>query len=152
MNFIALSFALLLQASPPQTASAQAPASIAGFVVKLGTNEPLSKAVVTLNSTEGRGQMYSASTSSDGRFLLDKIPPGKYRLAANRSGYVRYEFGARGPGRRGREITIGAGQKMTQIMMPLGPAATITGRVFDRDGEPLAYVSVQAMRYTYQDG
>jgi len=152
MNFIALSFALLLQASPAQTASAQAPASIAGFVVKLGTNEPLSKAVVTLNSTEGRGQMYSASTSTDGRFLLDKIPPGKYRMAANRSGYVRYEFGARGPNRRGLEITIGAGQRMTQIMMLLSPAATITGRVFDRDGEPLAYVGVQATKYVYQDG
>ena len=152
MNFIVLSFALLLQASPAKLASAQAPASIAGFVVKLGTNEPLSKAVVTLSSTEGRGQMYSASTSTDGRFLLDKIPPGKYRLAANRSGYVRYEFGARGPNRRGLDVTIGAGQKMAQIMMPLSPAATITGRVFDRDGEPLAYVVVQAMKYMYQDG
>jgi Carboxypeptidase regulatory-like domain len=153
MNFMVLSFALLLfQASPAQTPSAQAPASIAGFVVKLGTNEPLSKAVVTLNGTEGRGQMYSASTSTDGRFLLDKIPPGKYRLAANRSGYVRYEFGARGPNRRGLDITVGAGQRMTQIMMPLSPAATITGRVFDRDGEPLAYVTVQAMKYVYQDG
>ena len=154
MIFIGLSLALLLfQTGPAQTPSAQAPASIAGFVVKIGNNEPLSKAVVTLSSTDGgRGQMYSASTSTDGRFLLDKIPPGKYRLAANRSSYVRYEFGARGPGRRGLDITIGAGQKMTQIVMPLSPAATITGRVFDRDGEPLAYVSVQAMKYTYQDG
>src|ERR687888_459143 len=101
MNLISFFVALLLfQASPTQTPSALAPASIAGFVVKLGSNEPLSKAVVTLSSTDGgRGQMYSASTSTDGRFLLDKIPPGKYRLAANRSGYVRYEFGARGPGR-----------------------------------------------------
>jgi hypothetical protein len=41
---------------------------------------------------------------------------------------------------------------MTQIVMPLSPAATITGRVFDRDGEPLAYVAVQAMKYVYQDG
>jgi hypothetical protein len=37
-------------------------------------------------------------------------------------------------------------------MMPLSPAATITGRVFDRDGEPLAYVGVQATKYVYQDG
>src|SRR5262245_57511902 len=153
MNFMVLSLALFLfQASLAQTPSAQAPASIAGFVVKLGTNEPLSTSRVTRSSLEGRGQMYSASTSTDGRFLVDKIPPGKYRLAANRSGYVRYEFGARGPGRRGLDITVGAGQRMTQILMPLSPAATITGRVFDRDGEPLAYVTVQAMKYMYQDG
>jgi carboxypeptidase family protein len=154
MNLIRLSLALLLlQAGPAQTPTAQAPASIAGFVVKIGTNEPLSKAVVTLASTEsGRGQMYTASTSTDGRFLIDKIPPGKYRLSANRSGYVRYEFGARGPNRRGLEVTIAAAQKLTQIILPLSPAGTITGRVFDRDGEPLAYVVVQAMKYSYQDG
>src|SRR5678815_4565312 len=94
MNFMGLSLALLLlQASPAQTPAPQTPASIAGFVVKLSSNEPLSKAVVTLTSvTGGRGQMYSASTSTDGRFLLDKIPPGKYRRAANRSGYVPVSY------------------------------------------------------------
>jgi hypothetical protein len=154
MNLIRLSLAFLLfQATPPQAPS-QAPASIAGFVVKMGSNEPLSKAVVTLTSAEGgRNQAaLSASTSNDGRFLLEKVPPGKYRLAANRNGFVRYEFGARGPNRPGLQITVGAGQKMTEVVLPLAPAATITGRVFDRDGEPLPYVVVQALKYSYQDG
>jgi hypothetical protein len=154
MNLIRLSLAVLLfQATPSQTPAAQTPASLAGFVVKVGTNEPLSKAVVTLNSMEGpRNQAYSASTSTDGRFLLEKVPPGKYRLSASRNGYVRYEFGSRGPNRPGLPITVGAGQKMTEVVLPLAPAGTITGRVFDRDGEPLAYVVVQALKYSYQDG
>lgn len=119
----------------------------------MGTNEPLSKATVILNSTDGgRNLSYTSSTSNDGRFVLENIQPGKYQLAATRNGYVRYEFGARGPSRPGLQITVGAGQKMTQVVMPLSPAGTITGRVFDRDGEPLPYVVVQALKYSYQDG
>src|SRR4051812_11779701 len=117
MNLIRLSLALLLfQATPSQTPAPQVPASISGFVVKIGTNEPLSKAVVALTSNDGgRNQTYSTSTSTDGRFLLNNVQPGKYRLPASRSGYVRYEFGARGPSRPGLQVTVGAGQKMTQV-------------------------------------
>jgi hypothetical protein len=32
------------------------------------------------------------------------------------------------------------------------PAGTISGRVYDRDGEPLANVSVEALKYSYQEG
>src|SRR5204863_188047 len=32
------------------------------------------------------------------------------------------------------------------------PAGTISGRVFDRDGEPLANVTVEALKYSYQEG
>jgi hypothetical protein len=149
---------LLLQApatpqAPPQTRPEER-GSINGFVVKMGTNEPLGKATVVLNGAEGgrSSQTFTASTSTDGRFTLGNVPPGKYRLSATRNGYIRYEFGARGPNRPGLQITIAAGQRMTQVVLPLTPAATITGRVFDRDGEPLAYVVVQALKYSYQDG
>ena len=157
MNWIQLSLALLLfQAAPSQTAPQTRPAdraSITGFVVKIGTNEPLSKASVVLNTTDGgRTQPYTSSTSNDGRFVLENVQPGKYRLAATRYGYVRYEFGARGPNGPGLQITVAAGQKMTEVVLPLMPAGTITGRVFERDGEPLAYVAVQALKYSYQDG
>jgi hypothetical protein len=32
------------------------------------------------------------------------------------------------------------------------PAGTISGRVFDRDGEPMANVNVEALKYSYQEG
>jgi hypothetical protein len=32
------------------------------------------------------------------------------------------------------------------------PAGTISGRIFDRDGEPLANVAVEALKYSYQEG
>jgi len=48
-------------------------------------------------------------------------------------------------------ITLSAGQA-NELTIPLMPAGTIAGRIFDRDGEPLANVNIQAFRYTYQDG
>src|SRR5262249_12686629 len=40
----------------------------------------------------------------------------------------------------------------TDIAVQLMPAGTITGRVYDRDGEPLANVTVEALKYSYQEG
>src|SRR2546428_13536750 len=43
-------------------------------------------------------------------------------------------------------------QKLRGVVIQLMPAGTLTGRVFDRDGEPLANVSVEALKYSYQEG
>src|SRR5262249_33203363 len=40
----------------------------------------------------------------------------------------------------------------TNIILQIMPAGTISGRVFDRDGEPLANVTVEALKYSYQEG
>jgi protocatechuate 3,4-dioxygenase beta subunit len=39
-----------------------------------------------------------------------------------------------------------------EVLLGLIPAGTIAGHVFDRDGEPLAGVNVQAFKYVYQNG
>src|SRR5262249_17327554 len=62
------------------------------------------------------------------------------------------EYGARSPSRPGLPITLSPGQRLTNIVLQLMPAGTITGRVFDRDGEPLANVNVEALKYSYQEG
>ena len=41
---------------------------------------------------------------------------------------------------------------MTDVVVQLTAAGTIAGRVLDRDGEPLANVTVQAQKYSYRDG
>src|SRR2546428_10362852 len=43
-------------------------------------------------------------------------------------------------------------QKLRGVVLQLMPAGTSTGRVFDRDGEPLANVNVEALKYSYQEG
>jgi hypothetical protein len=157
MNWISLSLTLLLLQAPatrqaaPQT-KPEDRASIAGFVIKMGTSEPLGKAVVVLSGGSGRNASLTATTTSGGQFVFQNLDPGTYRLSAIRNGYVRSEYGARSPNRPGLPIALTPGQKMTQLVIPLMTAGTITGRVYDRDGEPLANVTVQALKYSYQDG
>jgi hypothetical protein len=149
MNWLWLPLVLLLAQTPAKPPDK---ASIQGFVLKMGTGDPVSKAVVTLTRTDGRRETYSATTAGGGQFAFQNLEPGQYRLSATRNGYVRSEYGARSPNRPGLPITLAAGQKVTELSIPLMPAGTIAGRIFDRDGEPLANVNIQALRYTYQDG
>jgi 5-hydroxyisourate hydrolase-like protein (transthyretin family) len=149
MNRISLLLMLVFVQAPP---SPPPRASIQGFVLKMGTGEPLSKAAVTLTRADGQRQVYTTSTGPDGKFIVQNVEPAQYRLGATRSGYVRSEYGARAPNRPGLPITLSAGQRMTDVVVQLMAAGTIAGRVFDRDGEPLASVTVQAQKYSYRDG
>src|SRR5262252_1686411 len=151
---------LLLQTpSPRQQPQQQQPArpedrgSITGYIVRMGTGDPLSKATVTITAyNAARNQSYTATSTTGGQFSFQNLEPGQYRLAATRAGYVRMEYGARSPSRPGLPITLSPGQRLTNIVLQLMPAGTITGRVFDRDGEPLANVNVEALKYSYQEG
>jgi protocatechuate 3,4-dioxygenase beta subunit len=157
MNWLPLFVALLaLQTgavSRPPTVSAQDRGSIGGYIVKMGTGEPLSKATVTITAVNSaRAQSYTAMTNTAGQFEFQNLEPGQYRLSASRSGYVRMEYGARSPNKPGLPIPLNPSQKLTNVVLQLMPAGTITGRVFDRDGEPLANVTVEALKYSYQEG
>jgi hypothetical protein len=68
---------------------------IEGQVISGLTGEPLKKAQVGLRLVTG-GE--SASTVSDaaGHFAIAGVGPGKYNLYAERNGFVRQEYGARG--------------------------------------------------------
>ena len=146
ISLLLMLFFVQTPASPPPRASIQ------GFVLKMGTGEPLSKAAVTLTRVDGQRQIYTASTGADGKFVFQNVDPAQYRLGATRNGYVRSEYGARAPNRPGLLITLAAGQRLTDVVVQLTAAGTIAGRVLDRDGEPLANVTVQAQKYSYRDG
>jgi hypothetical protein len=62
------------------------------------------------------------------------------------------EYGARTPNRPGLPINLSPGQRLTDVVLQIMPAGTISGRVFDRDGEPMANVNVEALKYSYQEG
>src|SRR5262245_52831724 len=154
---ISLAFLLMVQAGtvPRQQEQArpQDRGSIGGFIVKMGTREPLAKATVTISPVNGaRNQSYTATTTTGGQFIFQNLEPGQYRLSASRNGYVRMEYGARSPNRSGLPIGLNAGQRLSDVILQLMPAGTISGRVFDRDGEPLANVAVEALKYSYQEG
>lgn len=139
---------------PTQPAEPKEPAKISGKVTNSTTGQPLKRASVTMYPAEPGPDMVPLTTVTDaeGVFAMAEIPPGKYRLSVERTGFVRAEFGARGKSRMGTTITLVPGQDMRQVNAALEPHAVITGRVTDEDGEPLAHAYVQPMMYRFMQG
>lgn len=145
------------QGQPPggdQQQAQKEPASIEGRVTNSTTGAPLKRANLMLLPVGGVGDMTPVTTAADseGKFVIAEIPPGQYRLSADRTGFVRTEFGSRGGNRSGTTITLAPGQTLKQVDIAMLPHAVISGRVTDEDGEPVANVAVQAGTYRYING
>jgi carboxypeptidase family protein len=160
----------LLGTQQPSTA----PATIEGVVVKTGTREPLAGAKIQLDRERGDLSRreedqpppvpgappppppefhFGATTRLDGKFVIENVPPGEYRLyATHPGGYVPGEYGQRTPTGRGVILELAGGEKKTDIQLSLTPTGSISGRVYDRDGEPAGRATVQALRPYYRDG
>ena len=137
--------------SGQQSTAADATASIEGVVVSLGTGEPVSQAKVGLGKAGDDGPSpYTATTSDDGKFVFQNIPSGEYRLVATHSnGYIPVEYGQRNPLGRGTAITLTTGQRLAGLQLAIAPTGSISGHIYDRDGEPVGQARVQALKLAY---
>ncbi|HSE49408.1 MAG TPA: carboxypeptidase-like regulatory domain-containing protein [Terriglobales bacterium] len=155
-----ISLALLLGTlpSPGQDGPSKAVCEVRGVVVRASDDEPLPRAKVKLGSLTGRRDEGSSerereSTSAeDGSFEFRDLPCGRYALSAERTGFLRADFGERGPDRPGAPLTLTAGEKLRPVKLRLTAAAAITGRVVDADGEPVSRMQVVALRMFRRGG
>ena len=161
MHLLATAMVFLLQTpqAPPQT-SQPPKASIEGFAVRAGTNEPIARARITVNRTAAAGaaplppnspspNIPTVTTDNRGHFLIKDLDAGAYLLTAQRNGFARQAYGERAAGRPGTPMNVIAGQALTDIVFRLTPAGAIGGRVSDATGEPLAGITVQVLRSSY---
>jgi hypothetical protein len=140
---LALSAVLVQNAQP----AAPKPAVIEGIVVGAENGAPLPEAGVELSRMgDGESAKHTVATRPNGTFSFEDIPPGDYRVAAARPGFLRAEYGERGPGGNGTTITVAAGENLKGIRIPLVQAGTISGRVLDRKGQPVPNAQVQAFQ------
>jgi protocatechuate 3,4-dioxygenase beta subunit len=142
-----LLLALPLAAQQTSETSAQEKCLIRGMVRFAGTNLPLRRALVTL---ESRGKK-SRQTRSDsqGRFELKDIEPGRYWFSVRREGHVlqRVHIGFRQvPGRSPLPLTLSPGKRINDIVAYFLSQAVIVGRILDAEGEPMSFVTVDVMR------
>ncbi len=121
-------------------------ATLAGNVVRLDTGEPLKKAKVSLQSRGADAFSDFLLTDEQGHFLFEKVPPGSYELHIARNGYVDAEYGQKKPGAPGAILALSSGQRMTDLVFKLSRTASISGRVLDEDGEPIARAEVITYR------
>lgn len=150
---------LLLVASSTSSVYAQQPApsqssgraAISGLVTKDPTNEPVKKVLVELIAeNQKEGGDYTATTGPDGEFRIENILPGRYRLFAERTGYLDID---KHHGRsEGRVLTLTAGKEVKDLQIRLQAAAVVRGRVTDEDGDPMAGAEVSVMRQTFAAG
>lgn len=138
--------ALAQQPSPPATEDATG--SIEGTVLNAATGEPIRNAEVELNGAAAQGGAQTdltADTDASGHFAFRALPAGSYWLYAQRDGYEP-------PWENPPGITLLSGQRKTGIEIRLFPPGTISGRVVDEFGAPLADCPVNALQPRSQGG
>ena len=129
------------------------PGVVQGAVFDANTGAPLSKATVIMMGTATRTRSrISTRTGADGTFSFDEVSPGQWHLSASRNRYARQSYGQKGTSSRGTALRVAAGQEITDITFKLVPAAVVTGRVVDEDGEPIPHCRVMAMKFVYTNG
>jgi uncharacterized protein (DUF2141 family) len=110
--------------------------SIQGRVLQEPGGQPIRK--VNIELTENRGFKYSATTDSEGRFKIDDLKPGRYAVVIQHPRFVQ-----RG-GKRSISIALLPGQGTTDFTFHMQPAAVITGKIFDVEGDTMSGVFVIA--------
>ena len=149
----ALAFTIALLCSPTShhAQESREPASIEGLVVDDATGLPLAGALVSLDGLPTRAEV-ETTTDRAGKFRVEDIVAGPHRLIASLNGYVQKAIGAAGPDRRPVPLlTLGPGERLTDVVFRLVPTGVIAGRLSDVQGNPVMGAEVIAVRYIYQD-
>lgn len=127
-----------------------------GVVTDQVTGAPLRKAMLTLRKNQtgpnDAGSSYTASSDAGGHYTIADVDPGRYSLSVEKTGYVTARYGSRGFNMGGALITLDKKQKIKDIDFKLIAHAVIVGRVLDDEGDPVANVSIQTMRWGYVRG
>jgi len=111
--------------------------SIEGSVVNGVTHEPVRKAQVTLTF----GGVTPAVTDASGHFVFRNLPPGSYQVQAQHPEFPQ-PMSSPPPAVM---VALAQDEQKRDIVIPLSPGASVSGRILDEDGKPLAGCSVEAL-------
>jgi beta-lactamase regulating signal transducer with metallopeptidase domain len=151
-------FAAPLPQTDPSDADKQL-ASVSGLVTTT-SGTPVAGAQVILIQTSPMPataaarapQRRTVMSGPDGKFALDKVTPGEYRLMVSHPAYLSSSGSALTGSMPGIAVTLTAGQRMSEVSLKLTEPATVSGRVVDEDGDPMGFVDVLVMRPGYYVG
>jgi hypothetical protein len=146
-SFVLSCFLLLLSATAAQTSASKPPSNctVQGQIIQQPGGQPIRKANVRLSGTaeeQAEETEFVAVTDANGRFKIEDVKPGAYRVAYDHPGFVDAEKRHHG---NGMLLSLAAGQEIKDLTFHMLPAAVITGRVTDIDGDPVPRVSVAAL-------
>jgi hypothetical protein len=127
-------------------------ASIAGSVVRADDMKtPLRRVRVTITG----GALVSPRvtvTDDSGRFVMSALAAGQYSITADKTGYLRMNYGATRPARLGTSVVLADGQHAAGLTIAMPRGAVIAGTVTNSAGEPEPDVQVTALYWQLRNG
>ena len=93
---------------------------------------------------------YNMVSASDGNFEFYGVPPGQYRLMADRAGYLRTRYGAKTQWGSGTVLNLRPDVPLTGLQVRLPEQATISGKVLNNSGA--GTLGLVLLQQKYQDG
>ena len=102
------------------------PAVLAGRIVDASSGQPVPRARVVAHGDSAL--VLAGSSGLDGRYRLEGLAPGRYRVKVDEPGHVPYERD---------DVRVDAGATV-RLDLPLTLGAALSGRVVDARGAPVA--------------
>jgi hypothetical protein len=124
--------------------------SIKGIVTNSVTGDRLRKAFLRLQPASGTGTVRPAVTDDDGRFVIENVEPGSYRIEAERQGFIEGQYGD--VNGTALELRLAAGESLADLNVKLNPQAVISGRVVDEDGDVWIHAQIGVLRSVWKQG
>ena len=107
-------------------------ATIGGTVVSAVDGAPVPEVLFSLRPVEGPEYLVTAGTKADGRFVVHRVQPNRYRLQANARGFLLAE----------QEIQVASGQTLDNLELRLEPEPGTRVRVRLASGQVPSLVHV----------
>ena len=144
--FGALLAALLLSVAASAQETGRPIASVEGSVTDRLTGKPMAGALVSFGpaSPQSGTRRTSAVTDANGKFIVNGIIPGSYRVVASGEKFM--------PQGDPVLIDVALGQNLKDVRLQLVSKATINGRVVDGSGKPIPGVILRAVTSGRENG
>lgn len=127
-------------------------ASIAGTVIAADASKtPLRRARVTVTGSSLISPRITV-TDDSGQFAMAGLAAGQYTISADKSGYLRMNYGATRPSRLGTSVVLADGGQVAGLSIALPRGAVIAGTVTNGAGEPEPDVQVTALYWQLRNG
>ena len=93
----------------------------------------------------------SVVSDAEGHYLFEGLTPGDYMMQVQHPDFVPTTYGATETTVRPEPFTLAPGQKL-EAALRLSPAGSVSGRVTDEEGNPIAGYRARVERVAYYDG